>query len=131
MTNRAGDEEAIRLLEGAAAAETAGDVEAFIGLLNDDPMMLPPHHPAVVGTDTIRDWWHAALAQVSLEVTAAVAEEVLLSGDWAYLRASYSHIATSKADAESQPETGKSLWIAKRQQDGSWKFSRVIWNTDE
>ena len=65
-----------------------------------------------------------------MEVTTAVAEEIEVLGDWAHLRVSYSHIATNKAEGERQAETGKSMWILKRQHDTSWKFSRVIWNAD-
>ena len=132
MTTTTDDEAAIReLLARGAVAETAGDVEGFIDLLTDDAMMLPHQQPAAIGIDAIRDWWQATLAQGSMENTAAVAEEVQVLGDWAYLRVSYSHIVTSKADGGSYTETGKSLWLVKRQQDGSWKFSHVIWNPDE
>lgn len=92
--------------------------------------MLPPGLPHAIGADAIRHFWQGLFGQFSLRDTAVNAEEILVTGDWAYLRVTYEVVITNMADGSSQTEKGKSLWIVKRQTDGTWKFTHVIWNAD-
>ncbi|MCK5489324.1 MAG: hypothetical protein KAI98_05025, partial [Gemmatimonadetes bacterium] len=70
------DRQAILDLErGLFAAEAAGDLDAWMNFIDDDPVWLPPNQPAIM-------------------------------------------------------DDGKSIWIVKRQQDGTWRPSRAIWNSD-
>lgn len=131
MTGCNDDEAAIRdLLDKTISAELAGDANAWASLAVEDAILLPQQHATIVGARDIRKFWEEAFDQVSLSDIEATAEEVRVAGDWAYLRVSYSHTATRKIDGNSEKESGKSVWIAGKQKDGSWKFTRAIWNTD-
>lgn len=84
------DEAAIaELLSRAADAEDAGDTEAFVQLLTPEAIMLPPGLPHAIGADAIRHFWQGLFGQFSLRDTAVNAEEILVTGDWAYLRVTY------------------------------------------
>jgi len=130
MTSSKDDDAAIReLLEKMAAAESAGDADAWVLLTAEDAILLPQNQPAIVGAPDIRRMWETIFSQVTLSDIKFTTEEVRIAGDWAYLRVSYNHTATLDGTPETQ--SGKSVWIADRQQDGAWKFTRGIWNSDE
>ena len=57
-------------------------------------------------------------------------EEIVVAADWAFTRGTYSSTFTPRAGGEPVQENGKSLWILERQADGSWKYARAIWNSD-
>ena len=112
------------------AAENAGDVDKFRGFFADDLVMMGPNEPAVTGADSVvalmRDFHNAVKVQV--EYTS---EEIVVSGDWAFDRGTERFTLTSKATGATFHETGKYLYVYHRQEDGSWKQSRVIWNSSD
>ena len=57
--------------------------------------------------------------------------EVDASGDWGYFWSTYSLRSTPKAGGNPTTTKGKSVFIVKRQRDGSWKIARLIDNSDE
>jgi ketosteroid isomerase-like protein len=57
--------------------------------------------------------------------------EILVTGDWAFDRGTYSQTLTPKGGGVAQKETGKYLWLYHRAPDGSWKQARVIWNSSD
>ena len=119
---------AIRNLhDQTAAASDAGDLAA---LYTDDAIVMPPNEPALVGREAIHTWVQGLFEQFSVEETVTT-EEVQVAGDWAFLRGTYTFTATPKAEGEPQEETGKCIHIVQRQPDGSWKNTRIIWNSDQ
>lgn len=52
-------------------------------------------------------------------------------GDWGFDRGTYHHTMTPKAGGAPISGNGKYLWLYQRQPDGSWKLSRVIWNSSD
>ena len=57
-------------------------------------------------------------------------DELLISGDVAFVRVSFDGYLRSKRDEYAPPLRSKSrhIWILQRQIDDSWKISRDIWN---
>jgi uncharacterized protein (TIGR02246 family) len=130
QVNVAADEAAIRNLGAeVVAAENAGDLDALMAGIAGNAIWLPPNESALTGKVAIREWMQNWFDQFDLEETTAT-EEVEVIGDWAFVRGTYEFTATPKAGGEAQQETGKYIWILQRQADGSWKFARVIWNSD-
>jgi len=134
----------------AAAGETAADVEAIRrtasmkleGVVNMDPetyagafaadaVILPPGGPAIEGRSTILAWaegW-ASSADVEIEVDTIV-DEIEIMGDWAFVRLT---IARTIRSPEQDPRVDvvKTIQIHRRQEDGSWKIARDIWNSHQ
>jgi ketosteroid isomerase-like protein len=52
-----------------------------------------------------------------------------VAGDWAYDRGNYTLTVTPKP-GKPMEESGKYLAVCKRQPDGSWKISRLIYNSN-
>ncbi len=57
-------------------------------------------------------------------------EEVEASGDWAFVRGTYTQTVTPKAGGAATLVDGKFLAIWKRQADGSWKMYIDCFNSN-
>ncbi|MBV1876304.1 MAG: hypothetical protein KUG79_01560 [Pseudomonadales bacterium] len=57
-------------------------------------------------------------------------DELMVSGDMAYVRVSFDGYLRPKRNSADQPlrSISRHIWILKRQLDGQWKISRDIWN---
>ncbi len=90
-----------------------------------DALVLAPNMPAVSG--------HEAIAELmkSFPISDFKVEIVEMDGtqDVAWVRGTYSMTLTP-AGAEPQSDTGKYIEIWKKQDDGSWKVVRDIFNSD-
>ena len=107
----------------------AADVDAFSGLFTEDAIRMPPNAPAIVGRQRIRENMITTFATFDGEVTVNQ-EEVRFSGDFAITRGTWALTLTPKSGGEAQSDVGKWLTMIERQEDGSWKIARNIWNSD-
>ena len=57
-------------------------------------------------------------------------DELVVSGDLAYVRISFDGFLRPKKDNTAPPlrSVSRHIWILQRQLDGHWKISRDIWN---
>jgi uncharacterized protein (TIGR02246 family) len=124
------DVEAIKRVNvGLINAFNAGDVSAAVALVTDDAVDLPPHRPAVIGREAIRSFVQSDFDRFSMNFTDEIIE-VEVAGDLAVVWSNYSVTLTPKDGGESIESNGKWVKVLKRQPDGSWKFWRNIWNSD-
>lgn len=111
------------------AAENAGSVERMRRQIADDVVMMAPNMPAVAGADNamaaMQMFFDAFQVQIQYD-----SQEIVVSGDWAFDRGTYKHKLTPRQGGPAMEETGKYLWLFRRDPDGSWKQARVIWNSD-
>ena len=112
------------------AAENAGSVDQFRGFFADDLVMMGPDGPPVTGADSV-----AALMRVFHDAFAVQVEynsqEIVVFGDWAFDRGTERYTLTPKAGGAPIRKSGNYLYLYQRQEDGSWKQSRVIWNSSD
>jgi uncharacterized protein (TIGR02246 family) len=109
------------------AAENAGSVGRFRSFFADDLVMMGPGKPPVNGGDNVAalmNEFHDAFA-VQVEYDS---QEIVVFGDWAFDRGTERYTVTPKAGGPPIEKSGNYLYIYRRQIDGSWKQSRVIWN---
>ncbi|MDA2931058.1 DUF4440 domain-containing protein [Acidobacteria bacterium AH-259-O06] len=126
-TTTEADAEAIKKLhQEAVAAFNAGDLDALMAFWTDDPVYMPAGVPAVHGKEKIRDFYTEFKAQANV----LSSEEVVIAGEWAFERGTFSGAITPKEGSEPVQVSGKFLDIWQRQSDGSWKIARAIWNLD-
>ncbi len=134
-----------RVRETHDGAVNAGDLEAYLAVFAEDAVSMPPNEPPVVGKEAFRVWAQGLFGQFSFEETMS-SEEVVVTGDWGFDRGTYTIRPTPKVAREpvegtsiEQPEigreldyaqTGKYLWILKRQPDGSCKIARDMWSSN-
>ena len=111
------------------AALYNGDLDIFMALWSEDAVLMPPNAPSVTGREAIRSWAQDLFNQFAIQLTI-ISEEVEVFGDWAFVRTTYTTALTPKAGGEVVEESGKNIWIWKREADGSWKLAHDIWNLD-
>ncbi len=130
MRKQSADINAIRKLAQAwRTAWNRGDAEALLSLYADKPILMPQGHPAVAGRKNIRSLYQSLFREFDIKGKGKVME-IEVSGDWGYFWSSYSLTAAPKAGGKKIRGKGKSLFIVKRQNDNSWKITRVIDNSD-
>ena len=111
------------------AAIIAGDTEAYVALIAEDAVLMPPNAPPVIGKEAIRVWNEAMSRQFRFQTYKSVDDEVVLAGDWAFRRATAEWALTTFGGGEPIRDSGKFIIIYERQANGSWRVARDIWNT--
>lgn len=115
------------LRQREVAAAEAADVEGLISLRTEDFVAMPPDQNVVQGRDAVREFLTGMFEQVELQETV-VSEDVVVSGDWAHDRGTFTGTARPRGGGESMNIDGKYLWIATRQDDGSWRYTVQMWS---
>lgn len=124
------DVEAIRaLFAHNASVINSGDLDAWIGQFTEDAIFMPPNSAILKGRDAGREFARPWYEQLDIEFEISV-DEIEVHGDWAFARWSYVGRYTPKAGGDTIQESGKEIWILRRQPDRTWKCSHIIYNTD-
>ena len=131
MSKQAEDIAAIKqLAEDWRSGWLAGDVEFVLSLYAENPVLMPQGQSAIFGKENIRPLYEAVMKEVEFESQYKVMD-VEVSGDLGYFWCSYTLTATPKASGQTFEVTGKYLCIVKRQEDGTWKITKLIDNSDQ
>ena len=112
------------------AAYKSGDLDRMETLYTEDAVLLPAEAPAVSGKAGVAGWYERFFEQNSVEEISVPADEVVVAGEWAFVRGR-AYASFRGRDAKSLSFRGKTLEIWRKQADGSWKWARAIWNSDE
>jgi ketosteroid isomerase-like protein len=130
-TDDAADRASIAAVTTATeAAENAGSVEQMRPHFAENLIMLGPDMPAVAGPEAVAQAMQEFFDAYSAEIKYS-SEEIVAVGDWGFDRGTYRQTLTPKGGGAAITDTGKYLWIYRRGSDGSWKQSRVMWNSSE
>ena len=126
-TTTEADRQAINTLrEQWTAALNAGDVPSIMTCWPDDGVEMPPGRSRV-GKEAIRSRLQSVFDEVTAEVTTSF-DEIVVVGDWAFARGTFTSTWTPVAGGEPRQESAKNLWILQRQPDDSWKIARFMFN---
>jgi ketosteroid isomerase-like protein len=115
------------------AATVARDVDALTALMDDEAVLLQPGTPPIVGKAAFHDFTKQALAKSpSAKVLKYMPEihDVQVAGNMAYEWGYFEAAQESSEHQAPQSMRAKLLRVMKRQSDGSWKFTRVMWLPD-
>ena len=117
------------LTEQAKDAYVARDWEGLSGFFTDDGIWMPPDMTPLVGKEAwwswVEQWWD----QVAVKQMEISPEEIVIAGDWAFERYNEAIVYVPKAGGEPSESYYKGIWILQRQDDGSWRIARFVWNT--
>lgn len=114
-----------------AAAENAGNVAQMLRLFADDLIIMGPNEPALAGAEPIAQAMQGFHDTFAVQVEYS-REEIVAAGDWGFDRGTCRYTLTPKAGGAPLTEQScKYLWLYRRASDGSWKQSRVIWNSSD
>jgi uncharacterized protein (TIGR02246 family) len=114
-------------------ATVARDADALTALWDDDAILLQPGSPPIIGKAAFHDFMKQALAKSpSVKVVKYLPDirDIQVARNVAYEWGYFD--AAQKSSDQQAPESlrAKLLRVMKRQPDGSWKFTRVMWLPD-
>jgi uncharacterized protein (TIGR02246 family) len=135
MTNTDADERVVAALrEALEAAENAGDADAAAALFADDAVLMVPDFPVQEGKAAcaafMRDIMAWLAAQFDRHITY-VSAEVVVIGDLAFDRGTFSFTVSARSGGERTEVTGKYLWLLRRTAAEPWKVARLIVARDD
>ncbi len=105
------------------AALNAKDIDALVDLYASDARLLPPNGKIKSGSDAVRAEFGAMIdAGLSAELTSI---EAMVSGDMGYNVGTYVLML-----GDTQVDVGKYMETWRRGEDGQWRYSNDIWNSD-
>jgi len=104
-----------------------GDLEGHLDMFADNSIELPPGRPIVSGIDAISARKKSEMGRADATLEPHI-DELIVSGDWAFVRISGSGIIKLKDGTTFIPED-KAIMIWKRNDQGQWKMTHDIWNS--
>jgi ketosteroid isomerase-like protein len=122
-------DEVLRITEEEARAIEAGDIEDYLALLSPDVAFMPQNAPIKSGEELCR-WMAEFLRRMTVHYQDLIHLETIVRDDLAYHAYACRWTATPKSGGEPVTTSFKGVHLLRRQQDGSWKIARSIWNTD-
>jgi len=115
-----------------AQAYMAKDVEAVAAVYADDALEMPPDIPANAGKAAIRSMYEGAFgAAPDMGMMTLTPIEIDGMDGLAYDRGTWSWTGVMPGMTEAVTMTGKYVAIVRRQEDGAWLWTDVIWNGDQ
>ncbi len=109
--------------EAWETALNAKDLDGLAALYTSDARLLPPNGEMTTGEDAVRDIFGGMIdAGISGELTSI---ETKVSGDIGYDVGTYTLL-----DGDTVIDTGKFIEIFHRGDDGEWRMTNDIWNSD-
>ncbi len=126
---RAEDEAVRKLILEALDVIRSDDFDRYFDLFTDDAVWMMPSSFKDVHVDEARTFYRFT-QKFRFDQETSV-DEIVVSGEWAYVRVSFNGYLRAKADDGSPPlrSVSRHIWILQRQLDGQWKIARDIWNT--
>ena len=124
------EDEAVKsLILEALNVIRSDDFERYFDLITDDAVWMMPSSFKDVYLDEARSFYRFT-RKFRFDQETAV-DEVVISGDSAYVRVSFDGYLRPKVDDGSPPlrSVSRHIWILQKQSDGTWKIARDIWNT--
>src|SRR5215216_1149613 len=107
------------------------DLAAIVALFTEDCVRMPQRSPASVGRPALEAAYRQDFSEV-WKTQAKVrlnAEEVIISGEYAFARGVDTLVQVQ--DGRQVEETGKWLFIFRRQTNGTWKYLWSTFNSNE
>jgi ketosteroid isomerase-like protein len=125
--DKAAVEKAHDVLEGAYRKS---DCDAMVSQAASDASMEPPNTATAKGPDGIRAWCQPMFTQMKTKELNVANKNIDVSGDLAVDTGDYDWTLTAAGGGDQRIQ-GRYVTIWHRQTDGSWKMSRLIWNSSQ
>lgn len=131
QTNTNDDKRLIKEVSNARAkAFNEMNANEIAKYFTTDGVLMAPGGQASIGREAVEAYYQTIFDEFDV-VLESYYVEVDVSGDMAYGRGEAIVHATSKIDGKESVSKSKYLNILKRQDDGSWKTTHDIWNTND
>jgi uncharacterized protein (TIGR02246 family) len=108
-------------------AVLAADWPKVVSFYSEDGMLLPPNGALVQGPAAMQKFFEGWPKITEFKENVA---EIEGDGNLAYVRGTYDMTMIPAGAKTPLKDTGKILAIWRKQADGSWRVTRVAWNSD-
>ena len=107
------------------------DLAGLVTLFTEDCVRMPQGGHATVGRPALEAAYQQDFAEVwrSGAIVMLNAQEIAISGEYAFARGADTLIQDQ--DGRRVEQTGKWLFVYRRQPDGTWKFHWITFNSNE
>jgi uncharacterized protein (TIGR02246 family) len=130
QSSHAADEAAVRsVLSSYQDALNASNTEAVMPLYTEDGVFMPPNNPSAVGKAAVRQDYGVVFKAITLKVKFTVAELVMMSPEWAFVRTNSAGTNKINASGAVGAEGNQELFIFKKGTDGQWRIARYSFST--
>lgn len=122
------DEAEVRELIGTTYRDAlaAGDAEAITSAFAEEGVVMPPEGATYRGAEAVKGNYEGIFSAVGLDLQFAI-DEVVLDGDYGFVRSTSDGTATVLETQESAPEVNRELWVVHKV-DGEWKIAFYMYN---
>ena len=115
------DRETIRTAtQNYVKADEARDADAMMAIIAEGVVYMPPGSQPFVGRESIRTFFKRHPWDTLAETPAEIEGRL----DFAIVRGKYT------GAAQGMPLSGYYIEVWQKQQDGAWRITRKVWNTD-
>ncbi|MCB1691529.1 MAG: DUF4440 domain-containing protein [Pseudomonadales bacterium] len=123
------DDDGVRVLILRALEVIRSDnFEEYFDLFTDDAIWMMPSSYRDVRKEEARSFY-GFTRKFRFDQTSSI-EELVIEGNWAFVRLSFDGYLKAKGDDVSPPlrSVSRHIWILQRQHGNEWKIARDIWN---
>ncbi len=106
------------------------DLEAMADFLTEDHIGMPPGRPGMSGREEAKAFWRQGFSMADSSFTSR-SQDVTMAGDFAIDRFHWDMTISPHDGSAGIKDTGKCVWIWRREGDGVWRLATAIWNSDQ
>lgn len=129
-STQAKDEAAIRsVMSSYEEALNGSSTAAVMPLYTEDGVFMPPNNHSAVGKAAVRKAYDAVFKAITLHVKFTIAEIVMISPEWAFVRTNSAGTNKINTTGAISPEGNQELFIFKKGGDGTWRIARYSFST--
>lgn len=110
-----------------SSSVVAKDINRWLSLWSDNGIQMPPDAPPNIGKKEISAFTKNLMESMPVSEMVINLEEVRETSEWGFSRGNYWFV-TQSPKGDSVKVTGKFLTVFEKQEDGSWKIVRDIFN---
>lgn len=107
-------------------ALAASDANAITEAFTEDGVVMPPEGATYRGSDAVKGNYEGIFSSVGLDLQFDI-DEIVIDGDYGFVRSTSDGTATVLADSSSAPEVNRELWVVHKV-DGQWKIAFYMYN---
>ena len=124
------DETAIRnVMSSYEAALNGSNTEAAMLLYAEDGVFMAPNNQPAVGKVALQQAYDAVFKAITLKVKFTIAEVVVMSPQWAFVRTNSAGTQTINATGATSREANQELFIFRKGDGGQWRIARYSFST--
>jgi uncharacterized protein (TIGR02246 family) len=131
-STQASDESAIRqVMSSYEQALNASSTAAVLPLYAEDGVFMAPNNQSAVGKAAVLAAYDAVFRAITLKVKFTIAELVLMSPDWAFVRTNSAGTNKINKTGAVSPESNQELFIFNKAADGNWRIARYSFSSTD